>query len=204
MQTYILAWTITDFTFVEIHTDVPQRVFAQRQAIEEGLGDFSVRAGVKILKALDDLVKLKYADYNTKMDQIAIPDLWFSAMENWGLVTYRESSLLYDPTKNTYAEKHNVLSTIAHEFTHQYFGNLVSPAWWHFLWLNEGFANLYGNLLLTKTYPEFEDEDMYQLTHLHEVMDYDGYGVTRAMTQYVEKPMEIVFLFDNIAYPKCK
>lgn len=70
----------------------------------------------------------------------------FTAMENWGLVTYREPYLLYNETIHSDKRKLGVVTTIAHEFGHQWFGDLVGPEWWNFLWLNEGFATLFQNI----------------------------------------------------------
>lgn len=80
MQTYLLAFVISDYSYVEIHGKIPQRVFAPRHRIEAGHGDFGVRAGVDILRQLDTYFDMDYSANNVKIDQIAIPDFFFGAM----------------------------------------------------------------------------------------------------------------------------
>lgn len=77
------------------------------------------------------------------MDQIAIPNLAFGAMEHWGLVTYRPSYLLFEEGVSSEKNREDIATIISHEFTHQLFGNSITPYWWSYAWLNEGFATLY-------------------------------------------------------------
>lgn len=84
-------------------------------------------------------------DYDLpKLEMVALPDFASGAMENWGLLTFRETNMLYDSEiMSTLANKQSVRNVIAHEITHQWFGDLVSPLWWDYLWLSEGFARYF-------------------------------------------------------------
>lgn len=115
MQTYLLAFIVSDYTYVAVHGKIPQRVFAPTHLIEAGHADFAVRAGYDILTYLDQYVNMDYSKYLSKLDQAYIPDFSAGAMENWGLVTYRDTAILVTKT-DTWASRHSVASTIAHEY----------------------------------------------------------------------------------------
>ena len=97
----------------------------------------------KALSYFSEHLQIDYFTYMNKMDMVAVPDFAYGAMENWGLVTYRESALLYEEQESSEAAKQRVGTVIVHEMAHQWFGNLVSPEWWAYMWLNEGFAGYY-------------------------------------------------------------
>lgn len=96
------------------------------------------------------------------------------AMENWGLVTYREVELLCDPKKASNQQKQRVCTVVTHELAHQWFGNLVTMAWWDDLWLNEGFASWAENWCADEIYPNYKMWDQFTTGHLSAAMRLDA------------------------------
>jgi aminopeptidase N len=137
------------------------------------------------------------------MTQIGIPGMG-GAMENWGLVTYGENALTYNPATSPFTQLDQVAGIVAHEYAHQWFGNLIGPKWWEFLWLNEGFATLYSEYGTNLVYPEWRMNDYFLVNTVHSVLVNDAYESTRPMNYYVESQAEVGRLFDFVAYSKCK
>lgn len=119
-STYLIAFTVSDFEFLSNENDgaVPHRVIARPNAIH--LTEFALQIGVDMLDILSDFVGIPYS--LPKMDQAAIPDFAAGAMENWGIVTYREPALFYDINETTVFAEAGISGIIAHEFAHQWFG----------------------------------------------------------------------------------
>uniref|UniRef100_A0A8C4QNE0 Aminopeptidase n=1 Tax=Eptatretus burgeri TaxID=7764 RepID=A0A8C4QNE0_EPTBU len=147
MSTYLMAFIVSDFTcknhecfafFFQV------RVFARKSEIDTGRAEYALNVSKTVLNYFGDLFDYPY--FLPKSDQIGIPDFAAGAMENWGLVTYRETALLYDEIDSSESNKERVVSVIAHELTHQWFGDLVTIGWWSELWLNEGFATYFSYL----------------------------------------------------------
>lgn len=204
MQTYLLAFIVSDFSFTSktVEGYTPQRLFARPQAIRHFEGDFGLDTGIKVLTDLEHYLNVPYS--LPKMDQVSIPDFAAGAMENWGLVTYREEVLLYNPQRTALSGKHQIATIIAHEYAHQFFGDLVSPEWWSYLWLNEGFATLYEYTTIAAVYPEFSSIDFMIRDAVQYSLVTDALDTTRAMTTDAQSPAQISDLFDDIAYEKCK
>ncbi|EGW15127.1 Aminopeptidase N [Cricetulus griseus] len=126
-------------------------------------------------------------------------------MENWGLVTYRESALLYDPLSSSIGNKERVVTVIAHELAHQWFGNLVTVAWWNDLWLNEGFASYVEYLGADYAEPTWSLKDLIVQNEVYRVMAVDALASSHPLSSpadEVNTPAQISELFDSITYSK--
>ena len=136
-----------------------------------------------------------------KLDQIAIPGGFDGAMENWGGITYNESMLLFDPKTSSQQTKRDIFVTVSHEMAHQWFGNLVTMAWWDNLWLNEGFASWMENKATDHFNPDWE---MWLTAGLEKsgVMSQDARKTTHAIQSAVDNESEADDSFDNITYVK--
>ncbi|CAH1780259.1 unnamed protein product [Owenia fusiformis] len=140
MSPYLLAFVVSDFKSKNYTTKAGTffRHWARPDYVDEGLLDYSLGVSGRILEFFEDYTGVKYP--LNKTDQIALPDFRSGAMENWGLVTYRETLLLYTKAYVGTNRKMRVTGVIAHELAHQWFGNLVTCAWWSDTWVNEAWA----------------------------------------------------------------
>jgi aminopeptidase N len=135
MSTYLVAFIISEFRSLG---DANFKVWARPSAIEQA--HYALKIGIQALELFEKLFEQKYT--LPKMDMVAVPDFSAGAMENWGLTTYRETRMLYDNESSALAQQ-SVASVIMHEITHMWFGNLVTPEWWGYLWLSEAFARYF-------------------------------------------------------------
>uniref|UniRef100_A0A182JCK4 Aminopeptidase n=1 Tax=Anopheles atroparvus TaxID=41427 RepID=A0A182JCK4_ANOAO len=197
MSTYLLAFAVTDFVKKgnSLH-EVIVRSNAEADA------DYAVEVGASILERLGMYLDLSYYDYMPKMTSIAVPDRGTGAMENWGLVTYGEPSLLYNPAVNTYRNRKRVTTVIAHEYAHQWFGDLVSPQWWEFIWLNEGFATLYEYYATRLALPGDEYWELFSGEVTQRAFQQDASETTRPINWNAASQDDVPKLFDIIAYQK--
>lgn len=136
------------------------------------------------------------------MDMIALPDFNAGAMENWGLITYRETAMLYDETSSSVANKQRVAVVVAHELAHQWFGNLVTPKWWDDLWLNEGFASYVEYIGVDHVEPKWRMLEQFAIEEVQNVFKVDGLSSSHQISIPVNNPDEISEIFDHISYAK--
>uniref|UniRef100_A0A3Q4H952 Aminopeptidase n=1 Tax=Neolamprologus brichardi TaxID=32507 RepID=A0A3Q4H952_NEOBR len=204
MSTYLLAFIVSDYTYIGNSIDgVEIRIFARRSAIAAGQGQYALNKTGPILKFFEQYYNATYP--LPKSDQIAIPDFNAGAMENWGLITYRETALLYDEAFSSNSNKERIATIIAHELAHMWFGNLVTLRWWNDLWLNEGFASYVEYLGANNAEPDWTVTDLIVLGDIHRVFAVDALASSHPLSskeEDIQTPAQISELFDAISYSK--
>ncbi|CAL4068724.1 unnamed protein product, partial [Meganyctiphanes norvegica] len=135
-------------------------------------------------------------------NMIAIPNFGAGAMENWGLITYRETALMFDPEHTSSRDQQRVAVVVAHELAHQWFGNLVTMKWWSDLWLNEGFASYMENRGAGEAEPGWDMGDQFVIEKVQPALELDALQASHPISTNVTVPEQIESLFDTISYKK--
>ncbi len=162
-------------------------------------GRYALESAEKLLTYYNTYFKFKYP--LPKLDLIAVPGGFSGAMENWGAITFNESILLFDPAKSSQRTKEDVFKVVAHEMAHQWFGDLVTMAWWDNLWLNEGFASW----METKATDYFNPQWQVWLRANQEkddAMATDAQRTTHPIQQPILNESQASDAFDEITYLK--
>jgi aminopeptidase N len=208
MSSYLNVFVAGELDLVESQVGPTQiRVIATKGKAE--LGRYALEASAEILKYYNDYFGVPYP--LPKLDQIAIPGGFGGAMENWGGITYYESTLLFDPKNSSAETKQDIYEVIAHEMAHMWFGDLVTMAWWDNLWLNEGFASWMGSKCTAHFNPQWEvwlarelPRDPTRRTGIAKeaAMEGDARSTTHPIQQRVATEAEANSAFDDITYKK--
>lgn len=202
MSTYLLAWVVGEMHAKTATTKsgVEVNVWATPAQSPESL-DFALDIATRTIEFFDDYFGVPYP--LLKSDHVALPDFSSGAMENWGLITYREVALLADPKTTSISAKRYVATVVAHELSHQWFGNLVTMKWWNNLWLNESFANLMEYIAVDALHPEWNIWLEYSSHETIMALRRDAIDGVQAVQTEVNHPDEISTLFDGaIVYAK--
>ncbi|HIJ56291.1 MAG TPA: M1 family metallopeptidase [Deltaproteobacteria bacterium] len=170
MSTYLVFFGVGDFRIKQDKDDPRVRMVSLPG--RERFGNFGLDFGRKSLRFCEDYFAVPYP--LPKLDLIAVPDFAFGAMENWGAITFRENLLLHYPGKTSKSGKERICEVIAHEIVHQWFGNLVTPSDWQYLWLNESFATYFGFGVVDYYHPEWDIWDQFVNTQTRTAMDRDA------------------------------
>jgi puromycin-sensitive aminopeptidase len=203
MSTYLVAFVVGKLDYIQVTTkgDIPIRIYSDKSDIE--MGELSLEVAKHTLEFFEKYFDIRYPF--PKLDLIAIPEFAMGAMENWGLVTFRKTSLLYNKKTDATTAKLVVIETVCHELAHMWFGNLVTMRWWKDLWLNEGFATWAASMAVYNLPKELIDFDVW-LNFINEDleagMEYDALHSSHPIAVEVNNPDEINQIFDQISYNK--
>lgn len=200
MSSYLLAYVIGEFESVETVTERGTLVRVHTTPGKKKLTKFSLEVAKRALEYLESYFDIPYP--LPALDLIAIPDFSAGAMENWGAITFRETTLLVDEQHTAFLNKQRVAEVIAHELVHQWFGNLVTMEWWTHLWLNESFANYMAYHVVDKLFPEWNFWTKFVLEEQSYALEVDSLHRTHPIEVPVQHPDQINEIFDDISYAK--
>lgn len=200
MSTYLVAFVVGELAYRETKSGrgVAIRTYATPHQIEHT--DFALDIAAKCMDFYEDYYDIPFP--LAKCDFVALPDFASGAMENWGLITFREQALLADKTSTSLSTRQWVALVVAHELTHQWFGNLVTMRWWTDLWLNEGFATWMEYLAVDTLFPEWNLWTQFAVDEQQAALRADALEHTHPIEVPVHHPDEIRTIFDMISYQK--
>ncbi|RNE99040.1 aminopeptidase-like protein [Trypanosoma rangeli] len=209
MSTYLLAWAIGEFEYVErrikkthgVENGQPEdtlvRVFTPEGKTPKA--SFALDVACQVLPLYEEFFESNYI--LPKADLLAIPDFAAGAMENWGLITYRETALLCDENSSAFQRQY-VAIVVAHELAHQWFGNLVTMQWWKELWLNESFATYMEYWSINKLFPDWHVFTQFVHQENSRALKLDSLRSSHPVEVDVQNAKEIDDIFDAISYSK--
>src|SRR5213592_3709252 len=208
MSSYLNVFCAGEFDAIESEVDgVKLRITTTKGKAESAR--YALEATARILHYYNEYFGIPYP--LPKLDQLAIPGGFGGAMENWGGIAYYETALLFDPADSSAATKQTVYEVISHEFAHQWFGDLVTMAWWDNLWLNEGFASWMGTKCTAHFNPQWEvwlrrnlprDPTRRVGITKEQAMEGDARSTTHPIQQPIATEAEANSAFDDITYKK--
>ncbi|KAG8233571.1 hypothetical protein J437_LFUL012935 [Ladona fulva] len=203
MSTYLVAWVVCDYKSISAPTGrgISVSVYAPQHHLHRA--NFALSLAANLTAYFEEFFGLPYP--LPKQDLIAIPDFGAGAMENWGLITYRETSILYDPAET---------SSASHQWVAIWFGNLVTMRWWNDLWLNEGFASFAESVGVSWACPDWGVADQFVVDKTQPALRLDALPSSHAISvgggkddsngddEGLKDPAQIEAIFDTISYSK--
>lgn len=205
MSTYLLAWAVGDFEYIEAFTDrrydgkqIPVRVYTTRGLKEQGR--WALEHAPKYIDFYSERFDIDYP--LPKSDILAAHEFTHGAMENWGLVTYRTTAILFDEQLSEGRFRNRIAYVVAHELAHQWFGNLVTMDWWDELWLNEGFATWAGWLATEALHPDWDVWAQFVNEGMERALKLDSLRASHPIQVPVRDALDVNQVFDAISYLK--
>ena len=208
MSSYLLAFVVGKFEYIERYTreinTYGGRIEAKRVRVygtemNKHKMEFALDVGVRSLEWYITWFEIDYP--LRKLDMIGIPEFSAGAMENWGLVTYRDG-LIYCDENTELDDKQDIVVTICHELAHQWFGNLVTMEWWSYLWLNESMATYFGWHVTDILFPEWNIWDKFNDNEYSSALELDSLESSHPIEVSIERTEDIANIFDAISYSK--
>jgi cytosol alanyl aminopeptidase len=202
LPSYLVAFAIGPFDVVDAgktgRNHVPVRIITPRGKASQA--EYAAQVTATIVQRLEDYFGVPYP--YEKLDEVAVPLTFsFGAMENAGMVTYGQTILLADPATDSINRQRGYASVAAHELAHQWFGDLVTTAWWDDIWLNEAFATWTSSKILAEWQPDWNSR-LSDLQSKFGAMGSDSLVTARQIRQPIEAKDDIANAFDGITYEK--
>ncbi|BFZ53691.1 hypothetical protein PYCC9005_000721 [Savitreella phatthalungensis] len=206
MATYLLAWALGEFEYIESQTKVSEhhgqkikvRVYTTKG--RKSGGQLALDHACDFLDLYEKTFKIAYP--LPKLDMLAVHEFSAGAMENWGLVTYRNVTILYEEGRTDAKYKRVVSYVVAHELAHQWFGNLVTFDWWRDLWLNEGFATWVGWYAVDALHPDWDVWSYFTSSAQQVALGLDSVRSSHPVEVPVRNALDVGQIFDHISYLK--
>jgi len=198
MPSYLFSVAVGEFDALDDEQDgVKLRILTAKGKRDQGA--FAMQATKRLLRYYADYFGVPYM--LPKLDQLAVPGTRGGAMEDWGLISYDESGLLFDPAHSSPAAQRAIFSVVAHEISHQWFGNLVTAGWWDNIWLNEAFATWMADKAINHFYPQWNLKLLERVSK-EQAMLRDGGAATRPIAMPIATEHEFFGVFDELTYQK--
>lgn len=203
MSTYLVAFIVSKFEnkfngFSGIEDNVKLAIWSRPDHVD--ITEYAYNTSKMMVTFIEQFLNVQYS--LPKIDMFAIPDYGSGATEHWGIITYRESKLLYLPGETSVASQKGTAAIIAHEIAHFWFGNLVTCKWWNDLWVQEGMASYLEYYLLDHTHPKWNIKDSYITSELIPGLRLDALQSSHPLSQPLNHPKKIKEIFDTITYRK--
>lgn len=206
MSTYLVAFANGRFAYLESSYKSPLsgktrplRIYSTPDVIHQAQYALDIKA--KVLPIYEGIFDIEYP--LPKLDTLVAHDFDAGAMENWGLITGRTSAFLLDPKKADMFAKKRVTVTQSHEVAHMWFGDITTMEWWDYLYLNEGFATLMGEVIVVdRVYPEWKVDSSFISEHLNDALDLDAKLSSHPIEVHCPDANQINQIFDSLSYAK--
>jgi len=200
MPTYLICLVIGYYDSITRRSESGVKISVYTQVGQVLQAQYSLDIATRALNFYQSFFGVPYT--LPKMDLVAVPDFYIGAMENWGLLTFRETALLYHPQHSTLSRRQYVAILVCHEIAHQWFGNLVSVNWWDQTWLKEGFATWISFLAVDHLFPEFDIWSDFLTSEQLQALRLDAMESSHPIQVEVADPGQIDEIFDEISYSK--